>query len=136
MDTLDNNETNKAPSVRSINEALSTKADIINGKIPLSQLPQPLYGINELHYHTKTSNVIFDKFQDERYTIGQQLPMDTIESRFSSNIEKSDEVVDTNYSFTDICYCDHLDIFCAIAGNCNQLFKSKNGILRDRKSVV
>lgn len=39
VDTLAGNETDKGPSVRSVNEALGKKADLVGGKVPLAQLP-------------------------------------------------------------------------------------------------
>nr|DAE85081.1 MAG TPA: Photosynthesis system II assembly factor YCF48 [Caudoviricetes sp.] len=125
VDTLDGNEVDKRPTVHTVKSALDKRADLTNNKIPLSQLPESLISNNDdgIDRLVAGSGIIVTN-KKGTVCISKEPSPETINDNLTS-IKK----VKLPYtaSYTDICYCDDLDLFIAIASNSNTIVKSSNG---------
>ena len=110
VDDLNGNQTDKAPSVHIVKDALSKKADLVSGKVPISQLPQLTQPAPTIKL-IGGKGIVINKSNDI-YTISAAPSKDDIIKKFKKG--KKINVPNTS-DYIDICYADNLDLFMAVA---------------------
>ena len=108
VNSLAGDETNKAPTVHVVKEALSKKADLIAGKVPLNQLPQLTQPAPTIKL-VGGKGIIINKSND---IISVAPSKEDITKKFKKG--KKVNVLSAS-DYTDICYADNLDLFVAVA---------------------
>ena len=128
VDTLANNETNKAPSVHITKESLSTKAslDTNTNKIPISSIPdEAIPTVNKLRI-MGGANIRVSDLDNDTYVISKA---DTKEDVLGYINDINLGPATSNQKWVDICYCNHIGggLYIAIAEDTNKAMKSSNG---------
>lgn len=128
VDTLANNETNKAPSVHITKESLSTKAslDTNTNKIPISNIPdEAIPTVNKLRI-MGGANIRVSDLDNDTYIISKA---DTKEDVLGYINDINLGLTTSNQKWVDICYCNHIGggLYIAIAEDTNKAMKSSNG---------
>ena len=110
VNSLAGDETNKAPSVHVVKEALSKKADLVAGKVPLNQLPQLTQPAPTIKL-VGGKGIIINKINDN-YIISVAPSKEDITKKFKNGKKVN---VPNASDYTDIYYADNLDLFVAVA---------------------
>lgn len=127
VNSLSGNETDKTPSVHVVKDALDKKADLINSKVPLNQLP------NEIVLGSSGDNIsdIVDgegititRGTSNRYVVSLAPTDQEISNKFS-NIKKAK--LSSSLKYRDICYSNDAGKFIAIAEDSDKAVVSSNG---------
>lgn len=126
VNSLSGNETDKTPSVHVVKDALDKKADLINSKVPLNQLP------NEIVLGSSGDNVsdIVDgegititRGTSNRYVVSLAPTDQEISDKFS-NIKKAK--LSSSLKYRDICYSNDAGKFIAVAEDSDKVIVSSN----------
>ena len=122
VDTLNGNEVDRRPTVHTVKDALDARADLTNNKIPLSQLPESLINNNDdgIDRLVAGDGVVVTTKNNKVYV--SRAPTKESISNTLSKIKKTKLASALKYK--DICYCDNLKLFVAIASNSNKVVTS------------
>ena len=121
-------EIDKAPSVHIVKEALNNKADLVAGKIPLNQLPE--ISVPVLLKVVGGEGIVVDKSNDT-YTVSAAPSKTDVINKLKDGKKVT---LTSSLKYKDICYCNELGVFVAVAEDSNKVAKSSNG--KDWTEVV
>ena len=114
-------EVDKAPSVHIVKEALDRKADLVGGKVLLSQLPE--ISVPAMIKVVGGEGIVVDKSNDT-YTVSAAPSKTDVINKLKDGKKVK---LTSSLKYKDICYCDELGIFVAVAEDSDKVAKSSNG---------
>ena len=129
VNSMSGDETDKAPTVHAIKREFNTKVDLVGGKVPLSLLPD-IQNTNANITLLGGKGIVVSK-DDDTYIISRAPSKTDVINKLKDGKKVK---LTSSLKYKDICYCDDLGIFIAVAEDSNKVAKSSNG--KDWAEVV
>ena len=122
VNSMSGDETDKAPTVHAIKREFNTKVDLVGGKVPLSLLPD-IQNTNANITLLGGKGIVVSK-DDNTYIISRAPSKTDVINKLKDGKKVK---LTSSLKYKDICYCDDLGIFIAVAEDSNKVAKSSNG---------